>query len=41
MGSHLQLNSWRLRVMLPSKGKKEYALKMLEMQKAKQERKGK
>jgi hypothetical protein len=35
------LETFRLRVPMPSKGKKEYALKMLEMQKAKQERKGK
>jgi len=38
---HVQLETFRLRVPRPSKGKQEYALRMLEMQKAKQEKKGK
>ena len=38
---HIQLHTFKLRVPKPSKGKKQYALRMLEMQKAKQEKKGK
>ena len=37
---HIQLHTFKLRVPMPSKGKKEYALRMLKMQKAKQEKKG-
>ena len=37
---HVHLETFRLRVPMPSRGKKEYALRLLEMQKAKQEKKG-